>query len=314
MKDTCAENQINVVFAADANYAMPLAVALSSVALSCKRTRALRFYVLQHEFTEQLREKVEKSLENVGFPDARIEWLDAPIDRISNFKLAHKYTTPLTFARLVLTDLLPRDTLKVIYLDCDLVVDDDISKLWDTDIGDASLAAVRDTAGTVSEPDGIVNFAELGIPADAHYFNAGVLIINLDKWRRQGIGKSVLEYLSTYESIIQMADQEALNAVLWNDWVELDYKWNWQILHRDYRVGKQKVRWEPSDQTKSIIHFTTGEKPWQAGCEYPEKARFEFYLDRTVWAGQRVPWQREAISRAKLALGDIRAVLRSIGR
>jgi lipopolysaccharide biosynthesis glycosyltransferase len=305
---------INIVFAADANYAMPLAVALTSVAANCDKSRTLHFYVLQWKISDVLREKVQKSLDRQEFPNARIEWLDAPIDRIGNFKLAHNYTTPLTFARLVLTDLLPQEVRKVIYLDCDLVVDDDIAELWDTDIGDVAIAAVRDTAGNVSEPDGILNYRELGIPADAHYFNAGVLVMNLERWRGGNLAERVLGYLSTYHDIIQMADQEALNAVLWDDWKELEYRWNWQILHRDYRTGRQKIRWSPETARKSIIHFTSGEKPWLPACGYGEKERFNFYLDRTFWAGLRVPWRKEIAGRAKLALGDLRAAIYAIAR
>jgi lipopolysaccharide biosynthesis glycosyltransferase len=305
-------NVIQVVLAADANYVIPLAVAISSVATNCDRKRGLVFYVIQSEIYRDLRIKVESSLERTGFPNARINWLDAPVERITGFKLAHRHTTCLTFARLVIHEMLPVEVEKAIYLDCDLVVNGDIGELWDTTIGEKSIFAVRDSTGFVSEPDGLVNYRELGIPAESHYFNAGVLLMNLKKWRECETGERIIKYLSNHRAIIQMADQEALNAVLWDDWGELEYRWNWQILHRNYRLGRIKPSWVPEASQKSIVHFTTGEKPWLPGCDYDERKYFFQYLDQTEWAGLRVSWRRELFKRSRIALSDARAAIRML--
>lgn len=300
---------IHVVLAADANYAMPLAVAICSVATNCDKKRRLVFNIIQSGIGHDLRAKVAVSLERTGFPDARINWLDAPLERMADFKLAHSYTTCLTFARLLIPDLLSVEVEKALYLDCDIAVNEDIGELWDMDLGKQSLFAVRDSVGVVSQPGGLVNYRELGIPPGAHYFNAGVLLMNLKKWRERDTGERTLSYLRDNHAIIQLADQEALNAVLWDDWGELDYRWNWQIVWRNYRLGRAKMVWVPEATRKSIVHFITGEKPWLPGCDYDEKKYFFEYLDRTEWAGLRVPWWREIYGRSKRALGDARNAL-----
>lgn len=302
MKAAAADSAIHVVFAADANYAPPLAVAMVSAARNCDPQRKLIFHVLQYGITGALRDRVEKSIAMARVPNARVDWLDAPVEKIDKFSLAHRYTTALTFARLLLPEMMPPEVEKVIYLDCDLVVNGDLAKLWDTDIADKALGAVRDISGFVSEPDGVVNYAQLGIPADAPYFNAGVLVMNLAKWRDADIGAKVIAHLSKYQDIIRMADQEALNAVLWNDWRELAYGWNWQILHRDYRSGKLDPVWTPMETSKDIIHFTTGEKPWRPDCDYSEKAYYFRYLDQTDWRGMRPSGLQELRARFKRML------------
>lgn len=309
MSPSTNSNIVHVVFAADANYVMPLAVAMCSVAIHCDKKRELVFTVIQSGIVHDLRAKVESSVAKTGFPDAKITWLDAPIERIADFKLAHRYTTCLTFARLLIAELLPVTAAKAIYLDCDIVVNEDIGELWDIDLEGKSLFAVRDSIGVVSHPGGLLNYRELGIPAGAHYFNAGVLLMNLKKWRECKINERLFRYLWDHHAVIQKADQEALNAVLWDDWGEMDYRWNWQIVWRRYRLGIATREWVPEDTRKSIVHFITAEKPWLPGCDYPEKTYFFKYLDKTEWAGVRVPWWVEIYGRSLRAIGDIRNAL-----
>jgi lipopolysaccharide biosynthesis glycosyltransferase len=103
-----------------------------------------------------------------------------------------------------------------------------------------------------------------------------------------------------------MEDQEGLNAVLFDDWGELPYGWNWQIPWRPYRHGWRPMPWNPGEHVKHIIHFTTAEKPWRAGCDVAERRYFFEYLDRTEWAGWRVPLARELAGRSWRAIGDAR--------
>src|SRR5437868_10354402 len=97
---------IQVVLAADANYAMPLAGAICSIAANCDKKRQLSFNVIQSGIRQALRTKVEVSLARTAFPNAHIKWLDAPLERIAHFQVAHRYTSILTFARLLIPELL----------------------------------------------------------------------------------------------------------------------------------------------------------------------------------------------------------------
>jgi lipopolysaccharide biosynthesis glycosyltransferase len=293
---------------------MALAVAMVSTATNCDRRRALRFHVIQSGIGHEVRTKIESSLKSTGFPDARIEWVEAPLDRILDLKITHKYITHLTYARLLIPDLLPVEVEKAAYLDCDIVVNEDIGELWDTHLEQKSLFAVRDSIAFVSAPGGLVNYRELSIPGDAHYFNAGVLIMNLKKWRECDTSEKVFRYLRRHRPIIQWYDQEALNAVLFDDWSELDYRWNWQIDWRHYRLGRAKRLWVPTTTRKSIVHFTTAEKPWLPGCDYEEKRYFFEYLERTEWSGWRVSLLQEMSGRALRALREARSAVGRLRR
>ena len=302
--------EIRIVLATDRNYVMPLAVAIASAAFSCDRCRTLVFSVIASNVDTASRAKVERSLARIGFPRARIEWIEAPEQRLAGLKLAHQYTTSLTYARLLIAELLPSFVDKALYLDCDTVVNEDIAELFDMDLQGRSLLAARDySTTTVSGRTGIRNYRELGIPANAHYFNAGVLVIDVAKWRSADTTNALLRYVKTHERILQMADQETLNAVLFDDWLELDYRWNWQIPWRNYRNGRVAPPWVPDRTRQSLVHFTTSEKPWLPGCDYEEKKYFFEHLDRTEWAGWRVGFVEEVAGRAGRAVEDVRSAV-----
>ncbi len=294
---------IHIVLASDANYAMPMAVAICSAVASCDRASRLQFHVIQSGIDAEMRRKIEFSLELAGGPHARIRWLEADA-LLNEFPIVHSNHTALIYARLLIPNLLPEQVEKALYLDSDLVVRGNIRELWDTPFGGRTVLAARDRIGFVGAPSGIANHRELGIPADAPYFNSGVLLVNLSKWREVRTSERVFNYLREFRSVIRMEDQEGLNAVLFGDWGELDFGWNWQILWREYRLHRATPAWVPQTERRDIVHFTTSEKPWLPGCDYEERAHFFEALDKTAWAGWRVPLRKELVSRTKRALRE----------
>ena len=303
---------VNVLFAADDRYSMPLAVAMCSATANFSTGRGLVLNVVQHEISSRHRDMIEKSVQSIGHPDTVVNWLEAPMQRFKQLKVTHHWISSLTFVRLLAAELLPQSLAKAIYLDCDVAVLEDLADLWDTQMQGKSLLAAQDLIGFVNDSSaGISNYRELGIPPDRKYFNAGVLVLDLARFRERQMGERLVQYLKDYGHLIRAADQEALNAVLTDDWTELDYRWNWQIVARIYRIGTHKMGWAPPSGPKSIVHFHSPEKPWLPACDYPEKKYFFEYVDRTAWSGWRVPWWKDVFGRAMRLGGDVR---NSIGR
>ena len=187
MSSVKANDTIQVAFACDVNYVIPLTVAMCSVATNCDSSRHLVFNVFQEGIDAGLRQKVELSLKRTGSTTAYINWLEAPIERFTSFPIVNRWLTPAALVRFLIPDLLPLGVNKVLYLDCDIVVIDNLSELSDIDVGGKSVLAARDSIGWVGNPDGgLSNYRELGIPSDAKYFNSGVLLLNVKKWRERG--------------------------------------------------------------------------------------------------------------------------------
>jgi lipopolysaccharide biosynthesis glycosyltransferase len=185
--------------------------------------------------------------------------------------------------------LLPTHFSKAIYLDSDLIVQGNIEELWNIDLGDNYLLAVQDLgAPYVSSPRGLTNYRQLGIPPEYKYFNAGVLVLNLEKWRADEMSEKILEYVVNNKQHIRWHDQDALNAMLAGKWGELDPRWN-QIPYL-FKYSS----WEASPFTENvfndlthnpfIVHFATRDKPWHESCNHPQKDLFFQYLDDPIWA------------------------------
>lgn len=148
---------------------------------------------------------------------------------------------------------------------------------------------------------GLRNYRELGINPNYKYFNAGLLVINLDKWRRDNIGEKVVKFLQDNKDYVRDHDQDGLNGVLAGQWGELDPRWN--QMPRIYTYSS----WEDSPYDREsynallhdpyIIHYTTPPKPWQRGCPHPAIDLFFQYLDQTAWSGWRNTIWRRALRR-----------------
>ncbi len=125
------------------------------------------------------------------------------------------HVTKMTYARLLVGALLPPKIDRVLYLDGDIIVRGDIGPLWTTDLGGK-------TAGAVIDLPHYARKSTLGLPPDAPYFNAGVLLIDLERWRRLKIGERAAEFARDHWDRMQWGDQCALNFVLQDDWKVLD--------------------------------------------------------------------------------------------
>ena len=304
------DGPVHVAFTSDGGYAMPLAAAICSAAINLNSTKRIIFHVFHHDFLVELRDKVEASLASVASGNASIVWQDASVDRLKHLRVVHDNHNSLIYLRLLLPELLPPDIEKVIYLDADVIVLDDIASLWSEPCGEAALLAVRDRIGTVSGTSGLSNFRELDIAADAAYFNSGVLVLNLARWRDEDLSARVIQYLEHHPNDLQMGDQDGLNAVLFDKWRELDFRWNWQAVP-DRRRAIKAGCWGLELTEKSIVHFVTPAKPWLPGSLYDERHLFFHYLDKTAWRGWRVPVILSAKTQLKRLLWPLAARLRS---
>lgn len=190
-----------------------------------------------------------------------------------------------TYYRIFLESILPSNLAKVLYLDCDLVVVGSLEEMWNTDISNYAVACVEDMwSGKLD------NYTRLHYDSSYSYFNAGVLLINLDYWRKIGFEKKASLYIKEHIRELVFNDQDVLNALLHSHKLFLPFRYNLQDGF--YRV-KRKIRKEASDhldlelQTPVIIHYTGSKKPWDFDSLHPYKVAYFKYLDMTEWQGER---------------------------
>jgi lipopolysaccharide biosynthesis glycosyltransferase len=183
----------------------------------------------------------------------------------------------MTYARLQLPAILPASISKIIYLDADIVVLDDLSKLWMENVDDFALAAVSDSLDAQIKAG---NLDVEGVPCVKHYFNAGVLLLNLDYWRRECISQRAFAYLDENPAS-PFADQDSLNVVCDGVWRRIDGRWNRQ-LSKDASISDFGRR-----EVISVAHFVTWAKPWKAGVGNVNFRFYEELRNRTLFAKSR---------------------------
>lgn len=137
-----------------------------------------------------------------------IRFIDVSLEDFAGFPLNIRHISITTYARLKLGEYIA-DCDKVLYLDTDVLVRDGLKPLWDTDLGGNWVGACIDLF--VERQEGYKQ--KIGMADGEYYFNAGVLLINLKKWRRHDIFKMSCEWVEQYKDVMQYQDQDILNGL-----------------------------------------------------------------------------------------------------
>lgn len=297
---------ITIVCAADDGYAMPLAVVIHSVLKHLNSKRKANFFIIDGGIKEKNKRKILKFLDPKR---CQIHWLQPPNDLLKNAKLSG-HIKVAAYYRLLIPELLPHHLHKAIYLDSDLIVKADLELLWNVDMKKKELLAVEEFSlqyvCTTS-----VNYQELGIPPHAKYFNSGVLVFNLEKWRNHNVTTEALTYMEKNRDYIKWHDQDVLNGVLVGRWGQLDPRWNQTPSIYTYTSWKEQPFSEEvySDilHNPYIIHFAASSKPWRdSRNNHPARNLFFQYLDMTAWSGWRLTFSRRLWRKIFITLKSLR--------
>jgi lipopolysaccharide biosynthesis glycosyltransferase len=190
----------------------------------------------------------------------------------------------LSWYRIFLPELLP-DVDRVLYLDGDVLVVDGIDELWATELGGHALAAVPN----VIEPRTRSQLLPaLGLPPDARYFNAGIMLMDLRAMRQAGFTDRVLEFARANHSRLVWGDQDALNGVVRGAYRPLHPRWNcmnalFYFSHARDVFDAASV--EQAVSAPAILHFEGPDdvKPWHVSSTHPWRRRYLRDLTAALW-------------------------------
>ncbi len=253
--------KMNICFATDENYLRPTAVAIMTILLTNKN-QDFTFYILSQKLTTEsetiLKETVKKysaksSLEFCFLTDDILKTFSSTIKKDDHVSLA-------TYLRLFLPSLLPKSVDKILYIDGDTICTDSLEELYSTDLKDFSMCACTDARTDDSE-----NFNRLNYSLENGYFTAGVLLINIDYWRKNDIQNKCLNFISENKSICTWHDQDALNKVLAGTIKPLHLKYAapesfWEDETRYPERFEKEI--EEARKSPVIIHCLNKIKPW----------------------------------------------------
>lgn len=161
----------------------------------------------------------------------------------------------------------------------DIVVINNLLPLYQTNIGDLPVGVVIESF-VPSRP-------ELGIYEAGRYFNSGVLLINIPQWKKQKITEKTLYFLAHNSHKLTWMDQDALNAVLINNYYPLDVKYDLTSEYIPKKLPRKQLRLLLQD--KVIIHYTSGgiKKPWSGLSRNRLRHLYHYYLKKSLRATQK---------------------------
>lgn len=270
---------VPVVFAADNNYVAQLTTTIYSAMKNASADRYYDVTVLQKDIAWENQETMRKFF--AQFRNMNLRFVNVNRE-IAGYSLDtnNEHISIETYYRFLIQQVLPFYG-KVLYLDADLVVNGDIAKLYDTELGDNLLAACHDVdyLGNLNINDGIrMRYTRevLGMKDPYSYFQAGVLVLNTKAMREHYTIQQWLEYASNPEFIYN--DQDVLNAHCEGKVTYLD--WEWNVVHDCAgRVGNV-FSFAPNDAYDAyiasrshpkIIHYAGFEKPWKKpDCDFAD--------------------------------------------
>ena len=275
----------NVVFASDRVFVEHLAVALCSL-FKCNSNLSLNVYVFNTDIDEASWSRLSELAERYGQSLIDMKILDC---ELADIFISGTYYTKTTYYRLLIPEKLSFD--KVLYLDSDIVVNGSIEDLYNTDIDQCYLAAVADA---VPNPH-----KDLGMSEGSKYFNCGVMLLNLPKWREDRIKERVIDLIRNKPWVIRFPDQCGINSIVDGRWKELHPKYNAQTIFFQVKFEHTRSDLYPAGQLREgidnpvIIHYTGKQKPWHLGYKHRFRKLYWRYLRDT-------PFSRN--SRAELRL------------
>ncbi|MBR6533532.1 MAG: glycosyltransferase family 8 protein [Clostridia bacterium] len=285
---------MNIVYSSDENYIQHLAVSIYSLLKNNEHVPNINIFILSNEIAEISKEKIRQIVTSKF--NRTISFVDFDPYK-QNLKLNMEWEISLSsYARLFLCEMLPHNTEKVIYIDCDTVIMGSLLELWDMDMQNYSVAGVIDTV--------LPEFKKaIGLTEIDFYINAGILLIDLNKWRNDNIQMKFMSFIAEKSGRVSHHDQGTINAVLHNDILPIHPKYNsmtpffttnYKNLLEIYNIkGEYYTETQIAEAKKNpiIIHYVPEfvGRVWEKGCIHPRKKFYKKYLNLTDFKGHFLP-------------------------
>ncbi len=251
---------VNVCLACDNNYAKYAGVVIASILYNAQNSTHLNFYVLDGGIDDKRKKEI---LTLSCIKDCNINFVEVNSNEFKDYEkvCTHKYITIATYYRLKLATLLP-NVERVIYLDCDTVVNCDLTELFNVELTTEVFA-------------GSYDIDKKTVAINPTYINAGVLVIDLNNMREQNLESEFLKYTQENFNTILYGDQTIINEVCKGNIKVVDDTWNVQtsdFMNRSNFTHKPK-----------IIHYIAKNKPWKNISLCYFKKYYIKYLQLTPW-------------------------------
>jgi lipopolysaccharide biosynthesis glycosyltransferase len=275
------ENIIEIAIASDSNYLIPATVLLKSLFDNNKNVQlSINLIYLVSSTNEEDLSFWEKYTESYGHLFRRIPVKD---EQLSVYpELRH---TKSTYLRLLLPEILPQDIIKILYLDSDIIVLDNLIDLYQLDITEYYAAAVKEVINVYAEKNDYLksHLESLRFTSKEYYFGAGVMLMNIRKMRDDSVISKYFDFAIKYPELIIWSDQDIVNPILKSaiKYIPPKYNMNYYVERDVLEKLWNKREVNEAFSSPAIIHFIGPVKPWNFFSFHPKTKMWWYYLKQT---------------------------------
>lgn len=312
---------MNIIYASNDAYAQYLGISMLSLLENNQDIEEIIIYILDQNIKPENKNKFQKIIKQYN---RELVYIDiAEFEKLIPFDFDASGYNPITLSRLFLCSYLPDQIDRILYLDCDTIISGSIGELETISFDGNYVAAVPELHMPVEKK------ALIGHAKDETYYNAGVLLVNMDLWRQDKIETEFVEYYRSMNGRLLYNDQDIINHCCKGKIKKLSHTYNLSTnlfyFHRFF-VGKLQPAYDTASATAykdilkapSIIHYMGDERPWIEGNYNKYRKYYYQYKAMSPWKeepmirGQRIymlcyhalniitficPWFRIAFSR-----------------
>ena len=284
MDCTLGALMIEIVLCTDDNYVMPTSVLINSIRITNPEAK-IHYNIVSSGLSDSAKKKFS---ENLLGKNASIDFYTVDQEILNGCPVRPgEHISIAAYFRFLLPTILPENMNKVLYMDGDIVCVDDITPLWETSLEGFAAAAIPDM-----HCDDIRILNRLPLAESSEYYNSGVMLINLDWWRKNDVQNKSIFFATHNEDICTYHDQDVLNVILQGSIKTLSIRYNLQehFLERKGNLFIDKKYYDDLDfsvQNPVMLHYTGQKKPWHNECFNPLKDVWRAFYYKSEWKKQK---------------------------
>lgn len=240
---------IPVFYSCDDAFVKYTIVSLSSIIKNASKDYQYKVYILNTNISSDMQNRLLE-LENDNFEITFVD-VSGELKSIKKDLPVRHYYSKTTYYRFFISEMFPQYN-KALYIDSDTIVQGNISELYSTDIGDSYLGACHEQAMVQVDVYGTYAERVVGVSRN-NFFNAGIMLLNTDQFRKKQVLKKFLKLLWEYNFIVTQ-DEDYLNLICKDHVYWLDQTWNTEVTEGlEYKYDEAKA---------NILHYIMVNKPW----------------------------------------------------
>lgn len=279
---------LNILYQFNEKYAAYAGVSIFSLLENNRNAEQINIYIIEEKLSDPSRRKITEMIESYG---RKVFWTKGEelIDVIKELGIPTYRGSYATNLKMFFPLYLENDVEKLLYIDSDTLVLDDLQPLFKLDLNGKPLGMALDSLA-------VRHKSYLGLSKNDSYYNAGIMLFDVASWKKHKCTKKIVDHAKNVRAHYMAPDQDLINVALHEMIEQIDIRYNLQPIHYRYSYRLYHRFWKQPDyynrqeteaavQKPAIVHFFRflGEFPWHKDSRHPYADLYRSYLNKSPW-------------------------------